>query len=60
MEKTKNHYRERKKKKMIHQHSHLPRLQTTLQTETFALVLGLNVLLGDRTWMNVAHSAAKL
>lgn len=71
MGKIKNHYREKKKKKMmvllatmsrIHQHSHLPILQLTVQTETFALVAGLNVLLGDRTaGMNgVAHSAAKL
>ena len=71
MGKIKNHYREKKKKKImvllaimnrIHQHSHLPILQLTVQTETFALVPGLNVLLGDRTaGMNgVAHSAARL
>ena len=72
MGKFKNHYREKKKKKKImvllaimnriHQHSHLPILQLTVQTETFALVTGLNVLLGDRTaGMNgVAHSAARL
>lgn len=69
MGKIKHHYRERKKKKMmvpfaimngIHQLSHLPRLQSTVQTETFAPVPGLNVLLGDRMRMNVAHSAAKL
>lgn len=72
MGKIKNHYREKKKKKKImvlleimnriHQHSHLPILQLTVQTETFALVPGLNVLLGDRTaGMNgVAHSAARL
>lgn len=71
MGKIKNHYREKKKKKImvllaimirIHQHSHLPILQLTVQTETFALVTGLNVLLGDRTaGMNgVAHSAARL
>lgn len=71
MGKVKNDYREKKKKKImvllaimnrIHQHSHLPILQLTVQTETFALVPGLNVLLGDRTaGMNgVAHSAARL
>ena len=56
MGKIKNHYRERKKKKMmvllaimnrIQQHSHLPRLQLTVQTKTFALVPELNVLLGE-------------
>ena len=69
MGKIKNHYRERKKKKMmvplaimnrIQQHSHLPRLQLTVQTETFALVPELNVLLAERTGMNVAHTAARL
>ena len=69
MGKIKNHYRERKKKKLmvplaimnrIHQLSHLPRLQSTVQTETFAPVRGLNILLGDGTGMNIAHSVAKL